>query len=88
MNFNKHSNLEGCHAFLGASKYHWINYDEEKVEDSYSKFLATQKGVVLHAFAAQCINLRQKLPKSNKTLNRYYKFDKECTFFAYREWQP
>lgn len=71
MNFNKHLEIEGRHAFLSASKYHWINYDEEKVEDSYSKFLATQKGVVLHDFAARCINLRQKLPKSNKTLNRY-----------------
>lgn len=24
MNFNNHSNLEGQHAFLGASKYHWM----------------------------------------------------------------
>jgi hypothetical protein len=71
MNFNKHSNLEGQHAFLGASKYHWINYDESKVADSYSKFLATQKGTVLHEFAAQCIKLGQKLPKSQKTLNMY-----------------
>lgn len=71
MNFNKHSNLEGQHAFLGASKYHWINYDEKKVADLYSKFLATQKGTVLHEFAAQCIRLGQKLPKSNKTLNMY-----------------
>lgn len=44
MIFNKHSALEGQHAFLGASKYHWINYDESKVAESYSKFLATQKG--------------------------------------------
>ena len=51
MNFNNHSNLEGQHAFLGASKYHWINYSEDKVADAYSKFLATQKGTVLHAFA-------------------------------------
>lgn len=43
MIFNKHSALEGQHAFLGASKYHWINYDESKVAESYSKFLATQK---------------------------------------------
>lgn len=71
MNFNNHSNLEGQHAFLGASKYHWINYDEEKVAESYSKFMATQKGTVLHAFAAQCILLGQKLPKSQKTLNMY-----------------
>lgn len=38
MNFNNHSNLEGQHAFLGASKYHWINYSEDKVADAYSKF--------------------------------------------------
>ena len=31
MNFNKHSELIGQHAFLGASKYHWFNYDEDKV---------------------------------------------------------
>jgi hypothetical protein len=71
MNFNKHSNLEGQHAFLGASKYHWINYDEQKVAESYSKFIATQKGTILHEFAAQCISLGQKLPKSKKTLNMY-----------------
>lgn len=71
MIFNKHSALEGQHAFLGASKYHWINYDESKVAESYSKFLATQKGTELHDFAARCITLGQKLPKSQKTLNMY-----------------
>ena len=38
MIFNNHSNLEGQHAFLGASKYHWINYDEAKVADAYPKY--------------------------------------------------
>ena len=71
MNFNRHSNLEGQHAFLGASKHHWINYSEGKLADAYAKFLAVQKGTVLHAFAAQCILLGQKLPKSQKTLNMY-----------------
>ena len=71
MNFNKHSNLEGQHAFLSASKYYWVNYDLEKVEESYKNFLATQKGTTLHEFAAQCIRLGQKLPKSQKTLNMY-----------------
>ena len=71
MNFNKHLNLEGQHAFLGASKYHWINYSEDKIAESYSRFLATQKGTQLHAFAAQCIQLGQKLPRSRKTLNMY-----------------
>ena len=71
MNFNAHSNLVGQHAFLGASKYHWINYNDDKVAESYLKFLAVQKGTILHEFAAQCITLGQKLPKSRKTLNMY-----------------
>ena len=71
MNFNNHSSIEGQHAFLGASRYHWINYDESKVAESYANFLAAQKGTVLHEFAAQCIRLGQKLPKSRKTLNMY-----------------
>ena len=71
MNFNKHFDLEGQHAFLGASKYHWINYDEEKLALSYARHLATLKGTELHDFAAQCIKLGQKLPKSQKTLNMY-----------------
>ena len=71
MIFNKHSNFEDQHAFLGASKYHWINYDEDKLINSYSNFLATQRGTVLHEFARQCIELGQKLPKSQKTLNMY-----------------
>lgn len=71
MNFNKHFDLQGKHAFLGASKYHWINYSDDKLVESYSRFLAVQKGTVLHDFAAQCITLGQKLPKSRKTLNMY-----------------
>lgn len=71
MNFNKHSNLEGQHAFLGASKYHWINYDESKLVESYTNYMAAQRGTILHEFAAQCIRLGQKLPKSRKTLNMY-----------------
>lgn len=71
MNFNVHSDLVGQHAFLGASKYHWINYDEEKLDRTYSKFLATQRGTELHAFAAEAIRLGQKLAKTKKTLNLY-----------------
>jgi len=71
MNFNKHYNLEGKHAFLGASKYHWLNYDEAKLVDSYFKAQAVTRGTILHSFAAQCISLRQNLPKNKKTLNMY-----------------
>ena len=71
MNFNKHSAIEGQHAFLGASTYHWINYDNAKLIDRYNNFLAVQRGTQLHAFAAQCIKLGQRLPKSRQTLNQY-----------------
>ena len=73
MKFNQHSNLLGSHAFLSASNYHWINYDEEKLITSYKNFTASQRGTELHEFAATCIKLGQKLPRSNKTLNMYVK---------------
>jgi len=71
MKFNQHYNLEGCHAFLGASKYHWINYDETKLEETYKRYLATQRGTRLHEFAKECIELGVKLQRSKKTLNMY-----------------
>lgn len=71
MNFNKHLAVKGQHAFLGASRYHWINYDEEKLMTSYANYQAIQRGTELHEFAAQCIRLAQKLPRSHKTLNMY-----------------
>lgn len=71
MNFNPHYDLEGLHAFLGASKYHWINYDEDKLSATYLKHLATLRGTKFHDFAKTCIELKQKLPRSDKTLNMY-----------------
>ena len=71
MNFNKHSELIGQHAFLGASKYHWLNYDDDKLIQSYLNSLAVQKGTELHELACSLIRLGVKLPKSKTTLNMY-----------------
>lgn len=71
MNFLKHSNLEGQHAFLGASQYHWLNYSVDRLITVYKNRMAAEKGTMMHSFAAQCILLRQKLPKAKKTLNMY-----------------
>lgn len=71
MKFNNHWRQKGQHAFLGASKYHWIGYDSNKLVSAYKSYLASQRGTELHAFAAKCIELHQKLPKSKKTLNSY-----------------
>lgn len=71
MNFNNHSALIGQHAFLGASKYHWLNYDAAKIAEAFRNAQAVQMGTRLHAYAAESIDIRQRLPKSHKTLNMY-----------------
>lgn len=71
MNFNKHSELDGLHAFLGASKYSWINYDNDKLEEVYLKALAKQKGTEYHDLACKCIKLGVRLEENSKTLNMY-----------------
>ena len=71
MKFNKHSELEGLHALLGGSQYHWINYDEEKMSRVFKNTLAKEKGTVLHDFASQCIKLDQPLPNNEKTINQF-----------------
>ncbi len=71
MNFNKHWELEGRHAFLSPSKHHWINYDDEKLAHSYASFQAVRRGTRLHEFAKDCIELGIKLPRSRQTLNMY-----------------
>ena len=71
MNFNNHWEIEGKHSFLSPSNYHWINYDEEKLEERYLNHLATERGTRLHALAKELIDLGVKLPRSNKTLNLY-----------------
>lgn len=71
MNFNRHSDLVGRHAFLSPSKYHWVNYDDEKFDQTFRTSMAAQKGVELHTFAFDAIRLGIKLPRTTKTLNMY-----------------
>lgn len=71
MNFFPHYDLAGKHAFLSASKYAWIRYDEQKLDDVYRNHQAAQRGSELHDFAAQAIRLGIKMARSSKTLNMY-----------------
>lgn len=47
MNWNDHSKLVGLHAFLGASKYHWINYDAARLAETYASYQAKENGTRL-----------------------------------------
>lgn len=71
MLFNKHSHLAGKHAQFSASKYHWINYDNDKLLQWVKTQWAAMEGTKLHELAAQMISMGIKLPRNNKTLNRY-----------------
>lgn len=71
MNFNKHYGLEGKHAFLSASQYHWINYSDDKLVERYRTWKAAQRGTKLHEIAATLIEERIPLPRKNQTLNMY-----------------
>lgn len=71
MEFNKHPNLEGKHAYLSPSNYHWLNYDDEKFDRVFRNQLAKERGVKLHDLACQCIKLGVRLPDNGETLSLY-----------------
>jgi len=71
MNFNRHLTLKGSHAFLSASNYHWVNYDEDKLDKAFQASLAAQRGTDLHALAHELIRLGVRLPTRRTTLNLY-----------------
>lgn len=72
MKFNPHYSLTGSHAFLSASKFHWIRYDEEKLERLFRMHMAAKRGSDMHDVAKELIRLRIRLdPTIKTTLNMY-----------------
>jgi hypothetical protein len=71
MNFNSHSDLTGRHAFLSPSNYHWLNYDDHKLEARFFAAMAARRGSDLHALAHEAIRLGVKLSRSNLSLSTY-----------------
>lgn len=71
MNFNKHFELEGRHAFLSASKYHWLNYDEDRLISVYDNLQAKTRGTLLHQFACDAITYGVHLEHNDDTINMY-----------------
>ena len=71
MQWNDHWRLEGRHAYLSPSKYHWIRYGREKLEHKVDNELKAQEGTELHELAKTLIKKKIRLPRNNKTLNAY-----------------
>lgn len=61
MRWNDHWRLEGKHAYLGASKHHWLGYDVEKLRRSWDNHKKAQEGTELHELAKVLILKRVKL---------------------------
>lgn len=71
MNWKDYSGLESTHAFLSPSKYHWLNYDDEKLASAYTNFQRTIMGTKYHALAQQLIAMAVRLPNNGSTFNSY-----------------
>lgn len=63
MIWNNHKELEGKHAFMGASNYHWTNYDDITFEARYYNQFSQVIGTAIHQLAHECIVSRTKLNK-------------------------
>lgn len=71
MQWNDHSNLEGKHAVLSPSNYHWLNYDDEKLCTTWKNLRAKERGTALHKWAEDTIRLGIKQPRSKETIYMY-----------------
>lgn len=71
MQFNDHSDLEGLHAFLSPSGYHWVNYEESKLVERYTNYRAALKGTELHELASNLINNKIKVANHKKAFNQF-----------------
>jgi hypothetical protein len=59
------------HSFLSPSSPAWVNYEEDKLIRVYNEKMTAKRGSDLHAFAADAIRLKIRLPDTGQTLNQY-----------------
>lgn len=88
MIFNQHFRLADSHAsILTPSRPHWLKYDDDKLDRVFASNEAAKLGTRKHDLAAQLIELGQKLPENQQTLNMYvndaigYRMQPEQTLF-------
>lgn len=72
MDFNSHFGLPAPHASFGASKYHWIRYDDEKFKRVFQNMQMAKEGTELHELAARLIKHGIQLPEDPYTTYAAY----------------
>ena len=63
--------LSGSHSFLSPSKHHWLNYDNDKLVESYKNHKRVSLGTKYHELAEGLIRLAVRLPKTEASLNAF-----------------
>lgn len=71
MQWQDHWKAEGKHAYLGASKYHWIRYTPEKLRSHFQKHKRALEGQELHDLAKILILKRIKQIRDGSTFRTY-----------------
>lgn len=66
MQFNNHRHLEGKHAILSASSWHWLNDEPDDLVNRLRSKYAQSIGTILHSVAYKHIKYRIKLHKYDK----------------------
>lgn len=69
--YNNHAHLEGTHAFLSPSNYHWLRYDREKLLRRLETAKAAARGTSLHKLAAHAISEGVQLMPDGSTISMY-----------------
>jgi Protein of unknown function (DUF2800) len=57
--FNKHLSLQGEHAFLSPSSYHWINYTPDRLIERWTTAQASAYGNMQHEYAHREIEAKR-----------------------------
>lgn len=71
MDWKPYSHLSNTHAFLSASRHHWINYEEDKLVSSFMNYQRVAMGTKIHKFAEDAIKLGVRLPDTTATLHAF-----------------
>lgn len=81
--WNDHHNLEGKHALMGGSNYHWLNWTNDNFEQRFYAQYATEIGTALHQLASDCIKGGIKLNKGDRHLINLYLYKAGIPFLAF-----
>ena len=86
MNWKNYEHISG-HAFLSPSRYHWLNYDRDKLMVTYRNHKKAALGTRYHKVASELIKLALRLPNTEASINSFvndaigFKMDSEVMLY-------